>query len=102
MPNNLDLPTLIRCLEVMADENSWEESVLTNGRWLIDATEAPPWEVAKEALEHISQANKVIEAVTTMGAFSLFDPCPFCEEVMLNHTDDCAYTLAIRLRGYEV
>lgn len=102
MTKTLDLPNLIRCLEVMADENSWDTDKDTYMKTLINPIEASPWDVAKEALERISQANKVIEAVTTMGAFSLFDPCPFCEEVMLNHTDDCAYTLALRLRGYEV
>lgn len=48
MPNNLDLAALIRCLEVMADENSWEDSFY--GMILADPPEAEPWNVAEDAL----------------------------------------------------
>lgn len=45
---NLDLPTLIRYLETMADENSWDDSFY--GMILADPLEARPWEVCNDAL----------------------------------------------------
>lgn len=46
---NLDLPTLIRCLEVMADETAWDYQHL--GNCLLDPIEAKPYEVCAKALE---------------------------------------------------
>lgn len=59
MPNNLDLAALIRCLEVMADENSWGEREMSYE--LMEPVEARPWEVAKGALAYVNAVKLSIE-----------------------------------------
>ena len=61
MPNNLDLAALIRCLEVMADENSWDVDKDTYMNTLINPIEARPWDVAKEALAYVNAVRLSIE-----------------------------------------
>lgn len=63
MPTNLDLAALIRCLEVMADENSWQYNSSLHQWELGERVEINPYEVSEAALALLKASIELSDAI---------------------------------------